>query len=84
LRDVLQGNLLPPPPREPNNDVGRYVVAALVNNDRGFVAETILRRRAIQHIWTEFITSGRFTPMPGAFWIEFEIVDYLKSTMTSA
>jgi len=67
-----------------NNEVAKYVVAALLNYAAGSVPATVLRESTIKHIWSEFATTAAFTPMPGASWSQLEIVDYLKSTMTSA
>jgi hypothetical protein len=64
--------------------VARYVTAALLNNASNKVPETVLRTMTIQHIWTEFARTGSFAPTRGASWSAAEIVDYLKSTMTSA
>lgn len=64
--------------------VARYVTAALLNNASNKVPETVLRAMSIQHIWTEFARTGSFAPTRGASWSAAEIVDYLKSTMTSA
>lgn len=65
------------------SEVARYVVAALLNYAAGLVPDTVLRESTIKHIWNEFATSGSFTPMLTASWNAEEIVDYLKSTMTS-
>jgi hypothetical protein len=64
--------------------VARYVTAALLNNASGKVPESVLKAMTIQHIWTEFARTGSFVPTAGASWSAAEIVDYLKSTMTSA
>ena len=64
--------------------VARYVTAALLNNASGKVPESVLKAMTIQHIWTEFARTGSFAPTAGASWSAAEIVDYLKSTMTSA
>jgi len=63
--------------------VARYVTAALLNNASGKVPETVLRAMTIQHIWTEYAQTGAFAPTSGASWSAAEIVDYLRSTMTS-
>jgi hypothetical protein len=73
LLDVLTGE----------NEVAKYVVAALLNYAEGSVPAIVLPESTIKHIWNEFATSLRFTPMPGASWSQLEIVDYLRSTMTS-
>ena len=69
------------------NDVAKYVVAALLNSadpSSPLVPTSILSLAAIKHIWTESVGGvGSFTPSPGASWGPAEIVDYLKSTMTS-
>jgi hypothetical protein len=64
--------------------VARYVTAALLNNASNKVPETVLRAMTIQHIWTEFARTGSFAPTRGASWSATEIVEYLRSTMTSA
>ena len=64
--------------------VARYVTAALLNNASGKVPESVLKAMTIQHIWTEFARTRSFAPTAGASWSATEIVDYLKSTMTSA
>jgi hypothetical protein len=66
------------------SEVAKYVVAALLNYAAGLVPDTVLRESTIKHIWNEFATSGGFfTPARAASWTQAEIVDYLKSTMTS-
>jgi hypothetical protein len=68
---------------EPRRTVARYVTAALLNNaEPRKVPETVLRAMTIQHIWTEFATTGRFSPTSNTYWSAAEIVDYLQSTMT--
>ena len=66
------------------NEVAKYVVAALLNYAAGLVPSTVLPESTIKHIWTEFAATASFSPMPSASWNQLEIVDYLKSTMTSA
>jgi hypothetical protein len=67
------------------NEVARYVGAAVLNNAAPQrVPETVLGMQTIRHIWSEFATSDHFTPSPGASWSAAEIVDYLKSTMTTS
>lgn len=80
----LQGNPTMLAVLEDGNDVAKYVVAAELNRVGGLVPEAVLSAGAIQHIWSEFATSGVFRPTSGATWSAAEIVDYLRSTMTSA
>jgi hypothetical protein len=63
--------------------VARYVTAALLNHASGKVPETVLRPMTIQYIWNEFTEQQSFAPTRGVSWSAAEIVDYLKSTMTS-
>jgi hypothetical protein len=66
-------------------DVGRYLVAALLNGAAGYVPVDILPKSAILDMWKEYAMTGygHFTPLAGAQWSSAEIVDYLKSTMTN-
>ena len=68
------------------NEVAKYVVAALLNSagPSPLVPTSILSLATIQQIWTESTGGvGSFSPSPGASWGAAEIVEYLKSTMTS-
>ena len=65
------------------HEVARYVTAALLNHASGKVPETVLRPMTIQYIWNEFTEQQSFVPTRGVSWSAAEIVDYLKSTMTS-
>lgn len=69
---------------EGDNEVAKYVVAAELNRAAGLVPEVVLSAATIQHIWSEFATSGYFSPTSGATWYSPEILDYLRSTMTSS
>jgi hypothetical protein len=68
-----------------DNDVAKYIVAAKLNLVAGLVPEGVLSAATLQHIWGEYATSGGFKPTTsGATWGPAEIVDYLRSTMTSS
>ena len=82
LSEVLGSTSIVDVPPE-HHAVARYVTAALLNHASGKVPESVLKAMTIQHIWTEFATTGQFAPRSGASWSAAEIVDYLKSTMTS-
>jgi hypothetical protein len=66
-------------------DVGRYLVAALLNSAASYVPASVLPKAAILDMWREYAMTGygHFTPSAGAQWSGAEIVDYLKSTMIS-
>ena len=64
--------------------VARYVTAALLNHAAGKVPNTVLSDTTIRAIWSEYARTGSFAPTRGVSWSAGEIVDYLKSTMTSA
>ena len=68
----------------PPNDVGRHIVAALLNAARGWTP--VLTVPAVQGIWREYMSrggagAGYFEPTAGVKWYHGEIVDYLTSTM---
>ena len=73
LLDVLQ-NVGGPP-----NDIARFLVAALLNVAAGLAP--VLTLRSLQHIWSEYSTTGGYTPTAGAHWDHDEIISYLLSTM---
>jgi hypothetical protein len=68
----------------PPDDVGRHIVAALLNFAAGFVPATILPKATILDIWQQYITTGFYYPNgypnPPA-WDHQMIVDYLLTTM---
>jgi hypothetical protein len=65
-----------------------YIVAAYLNNAAlsvPMVPETVLPKNTILAMWTQFKTAGGFSlGIPGQPWNELQIIDYLKSTMTTA
>jgi hypothetical protein len=63
----------------PTNDVARYVSAALLNAAAGLTP--VLSIPAVKHIWSEFATSGSFSPSSGVHWNFSEIIEYLLTTM---
>ena len=63
----------------PTNDVARYVVAAVLNAAAGLTP--VLSVSAVKDIWSEFATTGFFSPSSGAHWDASEIVEYLLTTM---
>ena len=65
----------------PPFDVGRHIVAALLNTLTGLVPTTILSVPAIKSIWSQYITTGSYSPSAGVFWDHEQIVDYLLTTM---
>ena len=68
---VLTGN--------PTNDVARYVSAAVLNAAAGLTP--VLLVPAVKDIWSEFATTGFFSPSSGARWDANEIIAYLQTTM---
>jgi hypothetical protein len=62
------------------NDVARYVSAALLNAAAGLTP--VLSIPAVKHIWSEFATSGSFSPSSGVHWNFSEIIEYLLTTMS--
>ena len=76
LLDVINTNGSTPP-----DDVGRYVIAAMFNALAGFTPLTILSIQQIQDIWTQFETTGFYSPRANVTWDHTSIVTYLQSTM---
>lgn len=78
LLQVLELNGGPP------NDVGRHIVAALLNAAIGWVP--VLPPAKVQGVWREYAASGGgmsgyFEPTAGVKWYHSDIVRYLVSTM---
>jgi hypothetical protein len=69
-------------PAQTTNPVARYIVAALLNAGPPSLT-SVLTANDVKAMWTEFATTG-FSPSSGVHWTADEIVEYLKSTMTSA
>jgi hypothetical protein len=60
-------------------NLGRYVVAALLNAAAGrtpFLPDTTIRR-----MWNDLLRKGYFEPTAGVRWGAAEITTYLRSTM---
>ena len=64
----------------PPNDVARHVVAALLNSAAN--KTPVLTQTAVKNIWTEYITTGAYSPTAGVSWNHQQIVDYLLTTMS--
>jgi hypothetical protein len=75
LLDVLGAGGGPP------DDVGRHIVAALLNAYAGFTPLTILSVAKIKEIWSQYASTGYFSPVTGVQWDHGQIVAYLVSTM---
>jgi hypothetical protein len=73
LLDVLEAGGGPP------GDVGRHIVAALLNAASGLTP--VLSVADVLIMWEEYATMGYFEPTAGVRWYHGEIVDYLLSTM---
>ena len=71
------------------NTLQSYIVAAYLNNAAlsvPMVPETILPKNTILAMWTQVNNDGGFglgIPGPGR-WNSLQVIDYLKSTMTTA
>ena len=63
------------------SSVARYCVAALLNTGPPSLTP-VLSPSAVKDIWSEFATSGSFSPSSGAHWNATEIIDYLLTTMS--
>lgn len=63
----------------PPNDVGRHIVAALLNAAKGW--NVAPDQTAVRNIWNEYAQSGYFEPTAGVHWDHTQIVAYLTSTM---
>jgi hypothetical protein len=68
----------------PTDDVGRHIVAALLNVAKGWIP--VLTIVSVQGIWRRYMrtgggTTGYFEHTPGVKWFHDDIVGYLKSTM---
>ena len=75
LLDVLELGGGPP------NNVARDIVAALLNAHAGYTPS--LSVGAVKGIWSEFITTGSFSPTSGVHWSADDIIAYLLTTMPS-
>ena len=78
LLDILQTMGGPP------DDVGRHIVAALLNAAKGWTP--VLTVEQVKRIWREYISTGGglvgfYEPTAGVRWEHEEIVQYLTSTM---
>jgi hypothetical protein len=76
LLDVLEPQVVG---EGPPNDVARYVVATLLNVAAGWVP--VLTVPVVKAMWSEYITTGSFSPSSGAHWNHDELVDYVLTTM---
>ncbi|MEP7183352.1 MAG: hypothetical protein ABI886_14305, partial [Betaproteobacteria bacterium] len=65
----------------PPNDVGRHIVAALLNAYAGYTPLSILSVAKIKEIWSQYASTGYFSPTTGVQWDHGQIVAYLISTM---
>jgi len=70
----------------PPDDVGRHVVAALLNTLTGLVPTSVLSVSAIQNIWLQYLntgsgTVGYYVPYGSVKWYHTDIVNYLLTTM---
>lgn len=87
FKDVFKPNLSASPTLlevlaitgNPTNDVARYVVAALLNAAAGLAP--VLSISLVKDIWSEFASTGSFSPSSGAHWNSSEIIAYLSTTM---
>lgn len=66
----------------PPNDVGRHIVATLLNVKKGWAPALTLE--GVKNIWTEYMTTGGglagyYEPTAGVKWFHDQIVDYLLS-----
>jgi hypothetical protein len=75
LEDVLN-------PLQTTNDVARYLVAALLNAGPPSLTP-VLSANDVKNIWTEFATTGSFSPSSGVHWNANEIVEYVRSTTST-
>ena len=66
-------------PGSTSNDVARNVSAALLNAAAGLTP--VLTVQIVKHIWSEFGTTGFFSPSSGVHWNATEIIEYLLTTM---
>jgi hypothetical protein len=62
------------------DNVARDIVAALLNAQAGLTP--VLSVSAVKDIWSEFITTGSFSPSAGAHWNADEIIAYLNTTFS--
>jgi hypothetical protein len=75
LRDVLDPQVVG---AGSPNDVARAIVAALLNAQAGYTPP--LSVTAVKGIWSEFITTGSFSPSSGVHWNANDIIAYLQTT----
>jgi hypothetical protein len=61
------------------DDVARLIVAALLNAAAELTP--VLSISAVKDIWSEYLSTGFFSPSSGAQWNHDEIIDYLRTTM---
>jgi hypothetical protein len=75
---VLQGNA--GTGNATTDQVAQYLVAALLNVGPPSLTP-VLSAPLVKDIWSEFATTGHFTPTAGASWNAVEIISYLQTTM---
>ena len=63
-----------------NSDPKALIVAAYLNvrSSPPLIPATILTLVQVQHIWTEFLATGGYSPRTGVHWSAAELVDYLQ------
>ncbi|HEV8259862.1 MAG TPA: hypothetical protein VGQ19_03785 [Burkholderiales bacterium] len=66
---------------DPANPVAQLIVAALLNAAKGWTP--VLTVQAVKGIWSEYITTGAFSPSSGASWNASEIIEYVLTTTES-
>ena len=63
----------------PPNDVARHLVAAMLNVAAGWAP--VLTVPVVKAMWSEYITTGTFSPSSGAQWNHDALMDYVLTTM---
>jgi hypothetical protein len=76
LQDVLEPQVVG---GGPPNDVARHLVAALLNVQSGWAP--VLTVTVVKDMWSEYLSTGSFSPSSGAQWNHDELMDYLLITM---
>lgn len=63
----------------PYNDLARDIVAALLNAAAGHTP--VLSANAVKEIWSEYLSTGSYSPSSGIHWNHDQIIAYLLTTM---
>jgi len=61
------------------NPISKEFVAIYLDITGGSIPESILTVRTLQHMWSQWSTTGFFSPTAGATWTTNELINYLQT-----